>query len=99
SRCLLIEDNRPIRSPEIRKTTRAATLRGSSMVSVYIGGRKKKLNPTVAVIAATVPGPLSQTQAERKTASRRTSGTVESAGSRGGFKRASVAKTRRTEAG
>jgi hypothetical protein len=66
---------------------------------VYCGGRKKKLKPRVAVTAATVPGPLSQIHAERKTARRSRSATVESAGPRRSLRSPIVARTRTAEAG
>src|SRR5262249_32949070 len=68
-------ERRPSRRPETRKTTSAVRLRGSSSVSVYRGGRKKKLTPSVARMAARTPGPLCHTEAQRKTASSRSSAT------------------------
>src|SRR5690348_15207479 len=60
-------------SAAVRNTKSATTLRESWIVNVYRGGRKKKLKASVAKTAASTPGPLSQSHATRKTATRRSS--------------------------
>jgi hypothetical protein len=60
---------------------------------------KKKLNPSVARAAARTPGPLSQIQAQVKTARSRRRATEESARSEKSFRIAMVSPTNRTAAG
>jgi hypothetical protein len=64
-----------------------------------MGGRKKKLKPSVASTAASTPGPLCHTDAQRKTASNRSRAIAETVSWGKSLSRPMVARTTKTAAG